>query len=77
MSKQQKWVFRPKEQQHHVMLIKNHFFGNDCGNGRFGKYQKQYSFVLQNGVNNLYEPIRAEALKYFKDNKITWWGDNT
>ena len=77
MSKQQKWVFRPKEQQHHAMLIKNHFFGNDCGNGRFGKYQKQYSFVLQNGVNNLYEPIRTEALKYFKDNKITWWGDNT
>lgn len=47
-------------------------FSGDKGNGVFKG--KARSFVLQNGMNNLYEPIRMEAIHYFKDNKISWWG---
>lgn len=77
MTKQDiKLVFRPKERQHHIKLIKNNFFGNDRGNGCFGKDKKRYRFVLEKGINNLYEPIRDETLKYFEENDITWWGDD-
>lgn len=31
-------------------------------------------FVLKNGGNNLYEPIRKDAIQYFKENDISWWG---
>jgi hypothetical protein len=30
--------------------------------------------VLKDGMNNLYAPIRSEVVKYFHDNKISWWG---
>ena len=30
---------------------------------------KARSFVLKDGMNNLYEPIRYGVLRYFKDNK--------
>ena len=77
MTKQyQKKVFRSKEKRHHIKLIKDKFFGNDKGYGYFGKDKKRYNFVLEDGGNNLYEPIRSEALKYFKENDIEWWGDN-
>lgn len=77
MTKQyQKIVFGSKEKRHHIELIKNEFFGNDKGYGYFGKDKKRYDFVLEDGGNNLYEPIRSEALKYFKENYIEWWGDN-
>lgn len=77
MTKQyQKMVFRSKEKRHHITLIKDKFFGKDKGYGYFGKDKKRYNFVLEDGVNNLYEPIRNEVLKYFKENDIEWWGDN-
>ncbi len=47
-------------------------FDNIEGGGRF--MGKQRPFVLKDGNYNLYEPIRKDALKYFKDNKIGWWG---
>ena len=54
-------------------LIKNsNFFSNDKGNGRF--MGKPRPFVLRDGMNNLYEPIRDESVRYFSDNKISWWG---
>ena len=59
------------ERQQRLMQSEDIFLG-DRGNGVFkGKVR---SFVLQNGMNNLYEPIRMEAIHYFKDNKISWWG---
>lgn len=77
MTKQyQKKVFRLKEKWHHIKLVKDKFFGNDKGYGFFGKDKKRYNFVLEDGGNNLYEPIRNEALKYFKENDIKWWGGN-
>jgi hypothetical protein len=60
-----KLMYRPQEKKHHIELIKDNFFGNDKGYGYFGKDKKQYDFVLEDGINNLYEPIRNEALKYY------------
>lgn len=46
-------------------------FNGDKGNGYF--MGKPRLFVLRDGVNNLYEPIRNDVLQYFKENKISWW----
>lgn len=46
-------------------------FNGDKGNGYF--MGKPRPFVLRDGVNNLYEPIRNGVLQYFKENKISWW----
>ena len=47
-------------------------FNGDKGNGYF--MGKPRYFVLKDGMNNLYEPIRNDVLRYFKDNDISWWG---
>ena len=47
-------------------------FNGDNGNGYF--MGKPRHFVLKDGMNNLYEPIRNDVLRYFKDNDISWWG---
>ncbi len=54
-------------------LIENSdLFSGDKGNGYFRGIPR--SFVLRNGMNNLYAPIREGVIKYFKENKISWWG---
>ena len=54
-------------------LINNSdIFSEDKGNGYF--MGKPRHFVLKDGMNNLYEPIRNDVIRYFKDNKISWWG---
>ena len=54
-------------------LINNSdIFNGDKGNGYF--MGKARPFVLKDGMNNLYEPIRNDVLRYFKDNEISWWG---
>ena len=54
-------------------LINNSdIFNGDKGNGYF--MGKPRHFVLKDGMNNLYEPIRNNVLRYFKDNDISWWG---
>jgi hypothetical protein len=47
-------------------------FNGDKGNGYF--MGKARPFVLKDGMNNLYEPIRNDVVRYFKDNEISWWG---
>ena len=54
-------------------LINNSdIFNGDKGNGYF--MGKARPFVLKDGMNNLYEPIRNDVIRYFKDNEISWWG---
>ena len=54
-------------------LINNSdIFSGDKGNGYF--MGRPRHFVLKDGMNNLYEPIRNDVIRYFKDNKISWWG---
>lgn len=43
----------------------------DPGNGIF--FGKEWDFVLNDPVLNLWEGIRADAQEYFKRNKIPWW----
>ncbi len=54
-------------------LINNSdIFCGDKGNGYF--MGKARPFVLRDGMNNLYQPIRNDVLQYFEENKISWWG---
>ena len=54
-------------------LINNSdIFNGDKGNGYF--MGKARPFVLRDGMNNLYEPIRNDVLEYFTENNISWWG---
>lgn len=53
------------------LICSSDIFSGDKGGGIFRK--KHYPFVLQDGNNNLYEPIRDEIIAYFKKNKIAWW----
>jgi hypothetical protein len=50
-------------------------FNYDKGGGTFDK-SVDFIFILKDGKNNLYEPITDEAMSYFKENYIAWWGDN-
>lgn len=64
--------FYNAERKRHLELIAKCFFDQDKGNGFFKG--KQYPFILKHPENNLYEPIREDAIKYFKENGISWWG---
>jgi hypothetical protein len=35
---------------------------------------KNRDFVLQEGLKNLYSPICADTIDYFRNNSISWWG---
>lgn len=65
-------TFRKIQEDRQVKLMGTEVFEGDPGNGVF--IGKKRVYVLQKGMHNLYEPIRAEALKYFRDNNISWWG---
>ena len=63
--------FKKSQYGRQVPLMNTDVFNQDPGNGYFmGKHR---AFVLKNGINNLYEPIRQDVLKYFADNGIAWW----
>lgn len=57
-------------------LIENSIIFNGVkGNGFFmGKPRK---FVLENGLYNVFEPIRKDVIDYFTKNNISWWGGGT
>lgn len=70
--------FYESEKIRQTELILNRFFGeSERGNGCFKG--KHYPFVLQQkrSYTNLYKPIRVEALSYFRNNNIDWWGGNS
>lgn len=53
-------------------LIKDsNIFNNDTGGGVFKG--KSYSFILQDGNNNLFEQSRNAICNYFIKNNIAWW----
>ncbi|MBQ2026731.1 MAG: hypothetical protein II216_02855 [Alistipes sp.] len=58
--------------QEELIKTSPNIFSGDKGNGFF--MGKPRPFVLRNGVNNIYEPIRDKVIGYFKDNGISWWG---
>lgn len=66
--------FYMAERTRQTELITKSFFGEDKGCGCFRR--KQYPFILKDGSKNLYDPIREDVVRYFKDNRISWWGGN-
>ena len=63
-------TFRKIQEKRQVGLMNTEVFDNDPGRGVFRGYERE--FVLQDGMHNLYGPIREDALKYFSDNEISW-----
>lgn len=64
-------TFRKIQEKRQVGLMNTEVFDNDPGRGVYRGYERE--FVLQDGMHNLYGPIRQEVLKYFRDNKISCW----
>ena len=65
--------YKKSQYERQERLIENSdLFSGDKGNGYFRGIARP--FVLHNGMNNLYAPIREGVIKYFKENKISWWG---
>jgi hypothetical protein len=60
------------ERQVKLIIDTSNIFSGDKGYGYFMKIRR--NFVLKNGINNLYEPIRDGVIEYFNDNNISWWG---
>jgi len=53
------------------LLANSIVFNNDLGEGVFRS--KPYPFILQNNINNLYNPVANIILNYFRNNGIAWW----
>ena len=68
-------TFRKIQEKRQVALMNTEVFDNDPGRGVFRGRERE--FVLQDGMHNLYGPIREDALKYFSDNEISWWDTST
>lgn len=68
-----KYYYSERERQ--AQLIADNFFEHDKGKGYFRG--NPYAFILHNGKNNLYAPIRKDAIQYFDENNIKWWGGKT
>ena len=48
-------------------------YNQDKGGGRFDEYES-LSFVLLDGLNNLYPKTQSQVIPYFQENEIAWWG---
>ncbi len=65
--------YKDKECERQQTLIETSgLFDGISGGGKF--MGKERPFVLTDGSHNLYASIREEAIKYFRDNNIGWWG---
>lgn len=67
-------TYKTEQQKHGVALIQEGFFDGDEGGALF--MGKPRSFVLQDGLRNLYPSIRDDALAYFELNDVKWWHGN-
>lgn len=67
-------TYKESQYGHQTEVLHRHpeFFSFDKGGGRYRG--KEYGFILRDGMNNLYEPIREDVLRYFRENRISWWG---
>ena len=62
-----KYIDRQREK---VIALRDNLF-DDPGQGVF--MGKEREFVLSNPAKNLWKDIHDEAVKYFADNKVSWW----
>jgi Restriction Endonuclease associating with ARP len=47
------------------------FYGSSAGHKFMGKSR---NFVLMENMKNLFAPISKDVVKYFLQNKVSWWG---
>lgn len=62
------------ERIRHLQMIRDKnpvYYGAEGGGYFLGDKR---DFVLTEGYKNLYEPIREDAISYFRENNISWWG---
>ncbi len=66
--------YKERQRNHQTGLVGSDTFSEDGGNVEFRG--KERAYILKDGYNNLYEPIRKEADLYFSKevNNISWWG---
>lgn len=66
-------VYQENERKKYIKLIENDpdIFDGSEGGGLFKG--NNHPFVLKENLTNLYKDIRADVLKYFSENDITWW----
>lgn len=71
--------YKEKEKQRQVKLLgeDSSLFNNAKGGGLFGKIPREFVLIDNEVEKNLYCSIRKEALGYFKENNISWWGGTT
>jgi hypothetical protein len=63
-----------ESERRRIIKLRDELF-NDPGQGMFSG--KPRDFVLDDAPANLWAGIREDALKYFADNKISWWRGGT
>lgn len=62
------------ERIRHLQMIRDKnpvYYGAEGGGYFLGDKR---DFVLTERYKNLYEPIREDAISYFRENNISWWG---
>lgn len=66
-------AYKKTQYSRQELALKEHpeLFDKDKGSGVFAGFER--SFALENGEHNLFEPIRIPALRYFVENRISWW----
>ena len=67
-------AYKESQYKRQESVLKSHpeLFSNDPGHGIFKGSPRR--FAVENGNNNLYAPILQDALVYFEENEIAWWG---
>jgi len=53
------------------LIANTSIFNGDKGGGIFKR--KPYQFILNDNLNNLYNPNTNDILDYFQKNRIAWW----
>lgn len=70
MSRDYYYQERNKQIQYYYKNLSKVVQNNGYFNG------KRHDYVLQDGKDNLLRKIQDDCLKYFEQNKISWWGEN-
>jgi hypothetical protein len=69
-------IYREKERVKAIGLIRNTNLFNGAKSGRIIRWKgKEYpkDEIFLDGINNIYEPIRNDVIKYFLHNSIKFW----
>ena len=64
------------EKKKQISLLNNpEIFQGAKGGGKYKNHT--YEHILEDGINNLHPSIKANAIKYFSENGISWWNGSS